>query len=290
MALRALPYLFVLLWSGAFVAVRAGLADVSPLFFLAVRFGLAAATLGLIALGLTLAGRPLRWGPLAGRWPHFVVAGCLINGLYLAAGYLAMTRISGASLALVGALNPLLTALASIPLLGDRFRPLQWLGFACGTLGVALVVGVDVADPAQIDGVGWALLSVLPLVAGTLYYSRFCKGVDLVPGNLVQMAGSATLCGLLALAFEDVHAVWTPKALLTLGYLTFGVSLGGMAIFLYLLKNGTAGKVAANFYLTPGTTAVLGWLILDERLRPLAIAGFVVASLGVRLVQREKRG
>jgi drug/metabolite transporter (DMT)-like permease len=288
--IRALPFVFVLLWSGAFVAVRAGLADITPLFFLAVRFGLAAAVLALIAVALTAVGRKQNWAPLRERWFHFVIAGCLINSLYLSAGYLALTKISAATLALVGALNPLLTALASIPLLGDRFRPVQWLGFGLGTLGVVLVVGVDLAQPGLAAGVGWALVAVLPLVAGTLYYSRFCKGVDLVPANLVQLGSSALLCALLTLMFEDVHAVWTPSALATLAYLAFAVSLGGMAIFLFLLKQGTAGKVAANFYLTPGTTALLGWAILGEALAPLAILGFVVASCGVRLVQREKQG
>ncbi len=36
------PLLFVFLWSGAFIAVRAGIPDVSPITFLASRFSLAA--------------------------------------------------------------------------------------------------------------------------------------------------------------------------------------------------------------------------------------------------------
>jgi drug/metabolite transporter (DMT)-like permease len=59
-----------------------------------------------------------------------------------------------------------------------------------------------------------------------------------------------------------------------------------MALLLYMLKTGTAGRVAANFYLTPGTTAMLGWLILGEALSPLAILGFAIASVGVWLVNR----
>ena len=39
------PFLFIFLWSSAYIAVCASLPDVSPLFFLTIRFGLATAVL-----------------------------------------------------------------------------------------------------------------------------------------------------------------------------------------------------------------------------------------------------
>ena len=44
----AAPYLFVVLWSSAYIAIRASLPDVSPLFFLTIRFALATALLLLV--------------------------------------------------------------------------------------------------------------------------------------------------------------------------------------------------------------------------------------------------
>jgi drug/metabolite transporter (DMT)-like permease len=278
---RAAPFLFIFLWSMAFVAVRAGLPDVSPLFFLAVRFTIATTILVAIAV---IWRAP--WITLSGRWLHFVVAGVLINALYLSAGYLAMTKIAGATLALIGALHPLFTALLSGPLLGERLRPRQWLGMACGIVGVALVVGVNLDDFGQRTGLAWGLGAVVCLTAGTLYYSRHCRGAGLVLANTVQLGAAAAVTGLFAFAFEDIHAAWTPTALATLGFLAIGVSLGGMALLLYMLKTGTASHVAANFYLTPGTTALIGWVILGETLSPGAITGFAVASAGVWLVNR----
>lgn len=278
---RLAPLAFIFLWSMAFVAVRAGLPDVSPLYFLAVRFAIATVILVTIA-----ALWRLGWTGLRQTWRHFVVAGVLINALYLSAAYLAMTEISGATLALLGALHPLLTALLSGPVLGERFRARQWLGVACGIAGVALVVGIDANDLAQRAGVAWGLSSVVCLTAGTLYYSRYCRGLGLVQANTIQLAAAAAVTAAFALAFEDVRADWTPTALATLGFLVCAVSLGGMALLLYMLKNGATGRVSANFYLTPGTTAVLGWLILGETLSPLAILGFVIASVGVWLVNR----
>jgi drug/metabolite transporter (DMT)-like permease len=282
-AAAAAPFVFILLWSGAFVAVRAGLPDVTPLWFLTARFAIAAAVLVLVSLLWRSVRRD--WASFARTWPHFAVAGTLLNGGYLSGAYVALTEISGATMALLGALHPLLTALLSGPLLGDRFRPLQWLGFVLGTLGVAIVVGVNVIDFGHTRSIALGAAAVTCLVAGTLYYSRFCRTGGLVAANGIQLTASALFCAALTLLFEDARADWTPTALLTLAYLAFGASLGGMALYLFMLKTGTAGKVSANFYLIPGITALMGWGMLGETLTANALAGFAIAMLGLWLVQ-----
>ena len=277
----AAPVVFIVLWSSAFIGARAGLPHVSPLLFLGARFVLAALLLTAICLIWKQ-----DWRGMGRRWPHFVVAGILINGLYLSGAFVAMTHITGATMALVGSLHPLLTALLSGPLLGDRFRPSQWLGFVCGVGGVALVAGVRMGDFAQLEGMALGAAATVALVLGTLYYSKHCKGAPLIASNTVQLAGAAAVTLALMAAFETPHAAWTPEVLAALIYLAVIVSVGGMALFLFMLKTGTAGKVAANFYLTPSVTAVIGWLVLGEGLSAAAIAGFALASAGVWLVNR----
>lgn len=276
------PLLFVCLWSGAFIAVRAGVQDVSPIAFLAARFMLACLILLPLAAILNRLGD---WGEVRRQWPHLVVSGVLLNGAYLSAAHWAMVDISGATMALIGSLQPLLTAFLSGPVLGDRFRPLQWAGFLLGTAGVALVAGINVVDLGHTRGVIWAVLSCFSFVAGTLYYARFCKSANLITTNGVQLASAAIFCWLVVLGFEEVSVALTPQAVWSFLYLTFGVSLGGMGLYLYMLKSGTAGKVAANFYITPGLTAVLGWLILDEALSQTMLLGFGLAMIGLWLVQ-----
>jgi drug/metabolite transporter (DMT)-like permease len=284
MLARIAPLGFILLWSSAFIAVRAGLVDVTALYYLFLRFALAGATLALAMLALRQS-----WRPLAGRWYHLAFAGALMNTVYLSAAYYALARVSGAIIALIGALNPLLTALLAGPVLGERFSRRQWLGIALGVLGVAMVVGVRASEgaaefvPMLVSAVG-----ILALVAGTLYHGRYGRGVPLLPANAVQMSAAALTAGVLMLVLETPHADWTPSAIGWLLWLTFAVSIGGMGLFLYMMKTGTAGKVAANFYLTPGVTAVMGWLMLGETLSPLAVVGLLVASAGVWLVQSSR--
>ena len=138
---RAVPFLFVMLWSSAFVATRAGLVDVSPLAFLTARFTFAAAVLVTIAALIALVRAD--WAAPSRAWLHLAVAGALINAFYLSGVYLALDHINAATMALIGALHPLLTALLARPMLGERLGSTHWLGLGLGVCGVVLVVGVQ---------------------------------------------------------------------------------------------------------------------------------------------------
>jgi len=106
----------------------------------------------------------------------------------------------------------------------------------------------------------------------------------------VRLVAAAALLGLfLAVRGESLapHAVWTLPAIAAVAWNVFAVSIGAMALYYYMLNRGAAGRVAANFYLIPGTVALLGWAVLGEHLTALAALGFVVASIGVFLVARQ---
>jgi drug/metabolite transporter (DMT)-like permease len=60
-----------------------------------------------------------------------------------------------------------------------------------------------------------------------------------------------------------------------------------MGLFGLMLRSRTAGVVSSNFYVIPGLTAVLAWLVLGETLTATALLGFLVSSVGVWLAQRE---
>jgi drug/metabolite transporter (DMT)-like permease len=51
-----------------------------------------------------------------------------------------------------------------------------------------------------------------------------------------------------------------------------------------LIRHGEASRVASLFFLTPPTTAVMAFLLFDERLAPVALAGLAASALGVALV------
>ena len=279
---RLAPYGFVLLWSSSFITARVGLALVSPLLFVALRL-VAAATL----LGIVLAVRRQSWAPLRGRWHHLALAGALVNGVTLSAFHVGMVTENVAVMALMQTLSPMLIALAAMPLLGERLGSRQWLGLALGAVGVIMVVA-----PRALEG-SWGairlgLLGAVTLAGGTIYFGRFGRDVPIVPATAVQLGAAAIVTVGLLIAFEHPHATWTFPAIASVAWNVLAVSIGAMALYYYMLSHGTAGRVAANFYLIPGTVAFLGWVLLGERLTLPAVLGFAVASVGVFLVARRQ--
>jgi drug/metabolite transporter (DMT)-like permease len=279
---RGAPYVFILLWSSSFITARIGLRFVSPLLFVGVRLVAAGALLGL-AVALSQPAREA----LRGRWPHLAVAGALVNGVTLSAFHVGMVTENIAVMALIQSLSPMLIALAAVPLLGERLRPGQWLGLVLGTVGVAMVVAPRALEsPAGGRAIALGFIGVAGLAGGTLYFRRFCQNLPLLVATTAQVAAGAILTVVLALAFEDMHAVWAFPAVASVVWNVLVVSIGAMALYYYMLTRGTAGRVAANFYLVPGTVAVLAWALFGEHLAPLTILAFVIASSGVFLVAR----
>ena len=275
-----MPLAFVLLWSSSFIASRLGLRFLSPLLFVSVRMVIAAAAL----VGVTLLlRRP--WSGLAGRWHHCVVAGVLTNSLLLMTAHYAMVHVEAAQIALVQTLNPLLTAVLAWPLLGERLRPVQWVGLTLGAFGVLLIVGLAaVRSPLQLHGLLLTAGGVVGLCGGTLYFGRYCRGVPVLEGITVQFVAAAAACVVCAILLETPHADWTSAAIGAVAWNAGAVSLGGMALYYLMLKRGTVARATANFYLVPGTAALLAWALLGECLSALTVAGLIVSSLGCWMV------
>jgi drug/metabolite transporter (DMT)-like permease len=281
---RLAPYAFVLLWSSSFIASRVGLRGLSPLLFVAVRLVFAAAVL----VGLMLVLRR-SWRVLSGRWLHCAVAGVLTNSVLLMTAHVAMVHIGAAPIALIQTLNPLLTALLAWPLLGERLRPLQWFGLVLGATGVVLIVGLAAArSRVELDGLLLTAAGVVGLCGGTLYFGRFCRGVPILEGTTVQFLAAASACVAATVLFETPHANWTQQTIAAVLWNAVAVSLGGMALYYLLLARGTVARATANFYLVPGTAALLAWLLLGEALSALTIMGLAVSSVGCWLVSSRR--
>jgi drug/metabolite transporter (DMT)-like permease len=281
----AMPLLFVVLWSTGFIGGKLGLPYAEPLTFLAVRYAL--------VLALML---PLVWLSRA-PWPadrrqilHIGVSGLLVHGLYLGGVFTAIgAGLPAGVTALVVGMQPLLTALGAGWLLGERVVGRQWIGLALGFGGVAMVVigqssaaGFDAPLGAMLVP---ALLALGGITAGTLYQKRFCPGFDLRTGAVIQFIPTLVVTALAAWATESMVIDWTGEFVFALGWLVVVLSLGAISLLNLLIRSGGAVNVASLFYLTPPTTAVMAWLLFDERLMPLALAGMAVAVAGVWLAR-----
>ena len=100
----------------------------------------------------------------------------------------------------------------------------------------------------------------------------------------MQYAASGALFLSGAFAFDTRIVQWTPDFVLALGWLVFGLSLGAIWLFYFMIRRSAAMQVTSLFYLTPPVTALMAWLLFDERLAPVALVGMGVCVTGVFLV------
>lgn len=279
-ALQLAPALFVLLWSTGFIGAKLGLPYIEPLSFLAIRFACVASLLVLLALALRR--------PWPADWPtraHLGVAGVMLHAGYLSGVFCAIhSGLSAGQVALVVGLQPLATALLGVPLLGERVSPAQWLGLILGLAGVALVVGKRIGGGGSDAALALAALALASITLGTLYQKRFVPSFDLWTGSALQFAASLLVVGPLALLLESGRIEWTPHFVFALAWLTLVLSIGAISLLHLLIRRGAATRISALFYLTPPTTALLAWLIFDERLDAMALAGMALCGAGVWLV------
>lgn len=277
------PALFVLLWSTGFIGAKLGLPHAGPLTFLALRFVIAAALLAVTAL-VTRAPWPRQPAAIA----HFAVAGLLVHGVYLGGVFVGISLgVAAGVAALIVGLQPLVVAAFAGLVLGERVTPRQWLGLVLGFGGVVLVLGRQLGHgPGELAGALACLLALLAIAAGTLYQKRWCGGMDLRTGNVVQYGAAAILTGAGALALEDGSIDWSPAFLVALGWLVLVLSLGAITLFYLLIRRGAATAVSSLFFLVPPTTALIAWPLFGETLPPLALAGMALSALGVALATR----
>jgi drug/metabolite transporter (DMT)-like permease len=269
-----LPFVFALLWASSYAAAKIGLVDSTPFAFVTLRLGIAAAAMVLL---LPMLGRRL---PRAGRWQQLMLGGALLHGLGLAMAHAALVSVDATPTALVHAFHPILTSALGWWLLSERFAWWQWLGVALGFTGVVLGVPLSLGT-GNLTLLG---LSLFGLTAGTLYLKRFCADVPPFEATAVQLVGGTLLVVALMLAFETPHLRWTAGFLGALAWNTIAMSIFGMAIYNLMLDRHGAGHASAGFFVVPGASAMMAFLLLDEHLSALAIAGLAASSVGVVLV------
>lgn len=276
------PVVFVLLWSTGFIGARFGLPYAEPMTFLAIRMVLVVLLMGAIAwIG---SARKLS----ASETGHSVAAGLMVHGLYLGGVFTAISQgvPSGIS-ALIPGLQPILTSTIANLWLGEKVRPVQWLGLVLGLAGVVLVLH-DRTILGAGTTFGWfaSFVSLIGITLGTLYQKRFCGGIDWRSGNTVQYIAACAFFGCLAFAFETRAVQWTGEFVFAVAWLTLVLSIGAVGLMYWLIRRSAATSFSSLFYLVPAVTSVMAYALFGEKLDALSIAGMVLCAGGVFLANR----
>jgi len=291
MSERRAAALFVVLavvWGTAFVAIKAGLAALPPVFFAAVRYDVAAVLmLGYAALTSEY------WLPRSrADWLTLVVEGTLIIALYNAFLFVGQQGVtSGVAAILIGVSPVLSTAFARLFLPSERLTPLGLVGLTVGFLGVVLVAR---PTPESLFGgsvlpSAFVVLAAASVALGSVLVQRLDG--DISSEGMVAWAtalGAALLHAISAgVAGESLAGVdITPGAVAAVLYLAVFASALGYVVYFDLL--GRVGAIEINLvsYAVPVVAALAGWLVLGERLGALNVVGFCCIFAGFLLLKR----
>jgi len=281
---RAMPAVFVLIWSTGFIVARYGMPHAPPMKFLAVRFILSVACFAVWAAVARAA-----WPTSRAQVGHLAVTGLLMHAGYLGGVWAAVKHGMGAGLvALLVGLQPVLTAVW-ISSRGGRVTPAQWGGLALGLAGLGLVVWqkLGLGEIGALN-VSLALAALISITAGTLYQKRFVTPCDVRTASLVQLAAAFVLALPLAL-LEPEGMRWNGELAASMAWSVLALTLGGSSLLYLLIQRGAATAVTSLLYLVPPCTAFMAWVLFGEPITLLTIAGVALTAAGVSLVVRASR-
>lgn len=268
------------MWGSTFVLVKDIVEQVAPMLFLAVRFGIGAATLALLALvtgrwrGLTV--RELRWGAA--------------TGVALWAGYalqtLGLQYTTAGNAGFITGLSVVLVPVLALFVLNHRPSSWAWVGVVSAGLGLALLTlrfdnGLQ-ANPGDLLVLGCALAFAVQIVM----VARVAQWCDPLRMAAVQVLFAGLLNAVVAALLGEQVAglsaeVWAGAAFL-------GVVATGLAIAIQVgvQRSTSAVHTALIFTLEPVFAAIFGAWLDGERLAAngwvgaaLIVAGMLVAEL-----------
>ena len=282
---RFAPALFVFLWSTGFIGSKYGLVYAEPYTLLFMRFVLTLVVLGFLLMYFRPV-MPTNWTQRS----HLILSGLLLHGLYLGGVFSAIKGGMSAGLtALLVGLQPVLTTLLAPWWLGERVSFVHWLGVLLGALGIYIVLGAGGSfERGGSHALVAASIALLGITAGTLYQKRYCTDHDFLTIAFFQYLPTVLLFALGSLLFETRSVQWNAQLVLALLWLTFALSIGAILLLSYLIKHGEASKVTSLFYLVPPVTAIEAYLLFQEPLGGVKIAGMGLVACSVYLVMRRR--
>jgi drug/metabolite transporter (DMT)-like permease len=277
-----IPVLFVVIWSSGFIVAKAVWPHTDLQFFIAARLALTAMVMGLAAVAAGSA-----W-PRGRQFNAHILAGVLMQGVYLCASYWAIARgMAAGVMALLGALQPVFTALF-LAARGAKLGARTWTGLVVGFCGVALVLAPKLMSTGTgsltVLTVAAALFSVVAVTAGALV-QKHLSATDIRSAASVQNLGGFGVAVIVTLLLGTGQWDNTPILWAALVWAVLVPSVIGTTLLMWMMRHGEATKVTALVLLAPPLAAIQAYFFFGETLLLPQFVGFALTLGGVLLAR-----
>ena len=276
------PWIFTLIWSSGFVVAKYAFADGDSLFFLALRLLIAAAILYLLTLILRQPTRLSR-----SDFRATLLIGLSLHGLYLGGVWYAIELGAPAGLSsVITSMQPILVSLIAVRLLSEPLTWKQIVGLLSGLAGVVLVVLPKLTgkDGFTAESLSLLFVALFGSTAATLMQKKIGHDIPLMMGTTYQFLVAGIVMLAISIARGRTRFELTHTSFWTMTWAVLVTSIAAILLLLWLLNHGTAAKVSSLLYLVPPMAVVQGYLLFNEKVAPLGIAGIGLTALGVALV------
>lgn len=259
------------------LAVRAA----TPGIVLVTRFVASAVILAAIVAVLRL-----EW-PRGRDLGHAVVVGLLTQGTQFVGCYEAMRLgVSPVLVALIIAMNPVITAVLAAPVLGERIDLRRVVSVALAVVAIVVAFAGRLLEVGHVDAaVLWVVVAVAGLAAGGVYQQRFVRSGHPIALNAIGVTASLVPGGIFALLTQQ-EVTDLPQAAWTIAVLVLANSVLAASLYMAAIKQAGAAAVSLLFGIIPSITALLAWAIVGERPDIGVVIGLVIGAvacfLGVR--------
>lgn len=264
---------------------EAVLKTMAPLELTFWRWVLAAVPLLILAQAIE---RP-DWRSALRHWRMLLLLSLLGMSGYTLLLYSALQHTSALNASLITAANPALIVVLAVILLGDRPRPLSWLGIVLGLLGVVLVLtGGDMQKLLTFSiGVGELLMLGSITVWGLYTILARRLRVPAITSTAIQVAMAAVMLSPFALAAGAAFPA-TATERWSLAFVALFPSLGSYLLWNLALKTTSAASAGNYLNLIAVFTAIITLLMGRPVTLPQVLGGLLVIS-GVLLTSARRR-
>ena len=280
------PFIFVLLWSSAFITTLPIVLNSDPFSALAFRFFFVAICFLIYSIVKKIKIK-VNFRNLFNSFS----TGILFHGFYLGGVFYAIfVGLPTSIVALIVTLQPILTNILAGYFLNEEVNIYQWIGVVLGFTGAVMVIGFDIGSTLPVKGLIAAVIALIAITTSTIWQKKISNDIPLPVNNMYQAIGAVIFhLIIIILIFEDTFIIINLEFLLAMSHQVFLVSLGAFSILMYLIKNNSASKTVSLFFLIPAVTATMAWIFLGENLSLVDVIGFIITSIGVFISTRKQK-
>ena len=280
---RIFPFLFILLWSSAFITTKPIVDNSDPFAALAFRFFF-------VAIGFYFFSIFQKQSIFVNKKNIFesIISGVFFHGFYLGGVFYSISIGMPTSIAaLIVTLQPILTNILAVPLLGEKVTSKQWVGVLLGFFGATIVLGIDVGKEIPQLGLIATIIALLAITLSTIWQKKISNNLSLSVNNFYQAIGGFLFHVLVIIFFAKPYIEFTKTFIIAMSHQIFLVSFGAFTILMFLIKKDSASKTVSIFFLIPATSALMAWCFLSENFTFIDLTGFLIASIGVYIATRD---